>query len=155
MLKLTWIEFFLRGVPESFVFIWAIYVISQENINKRKYIICSICVALVTFFVRFLPIHLGIHIIINNVFTVCAVVIIGIPLLKSIYSTICSSLLLLVGELINAIFLNAFKVNIEIAFKNPFIKCILELPSLIFFILSILLIRFLFKRKEGIVDFNN
>jgi len=152
MLKLTWIEFFLRLIPESFVIIWGIYVISNQSINKSKYVICSISIALVTFLVRFLPIHFGIHTIIVTVFMVCALIIVGIPLLKSIYGVILITLLLLVGELINMILFNIFKVNIDIAFKNSFVKCILELPSLIFLILSIVLIRFLLNRKEGIKD---
>ena len=149
MLKLTWIEFLLRTIPESFVIIFGIYVISKQPMNKHKYILCSISSALVTFSVRYLPIHFGIHTIISTVFTVSALIVVGIPLLKSIFGVILTTFLLLVGELINIIILNIFKINIDSTFKNPFIKCTLELPSLIFLIVTILLIRFLIIRKEG------
>lgn len=152
MLKLTWIEFFLRGIPESFAIIWAICIVSNKRIDKSKYVICSIALALVAFSVRFLPIHFGIHIILNNVFTVYIVVISGIPVFKSIYSTIITTLLLIVGELINAVIFNVFKLNTDILLKSTFLKCIVELPSLIFFILSIVLIRFLINSRKGIRD---
>lgn len=149
MLKLTWIEFIFRTIPESFVIILGIYIISKQPINKLRYIVCSISCALVTFLVRFLPIHFGIHTIISTIFTVCAVIIVGIPLIKSIYGVIVTTFLLLIGELVNVITLNILKVNMDVAFKNPLLKCGLELPSLLFLIASIWLIRFLLNKKRS------
>ncbi|MFA9399318.1 MAG: hypothetical protein ACERKV_13775 [Clostridiaceae bacterium] len=150
MLKLTWIEFFMRAIPEAFITVFGIYIIAKHEIIKSRYILCSISVALVAYFVRFLPIHIGINIIINNVFIICVVMIAGIPLLRAIYSTIFTMLLLLIGELINTILFDIFSINIEIAFKNAFTKCMLEIPSLIFLILAILFIYFLFNKKEAV-----
>ena len=30
MLKLTWIEFFLRALPEMFILIWGIHIVSRK-----------------------------------------------------------------------------------------------------------------------------
>jgi uncharacterized membrane protein YozB (DUF420 family) len=150
MMNLTWIEFLLRTIPESFVIIWGIIVISKQSISKCKYVICSISIATITFLVSYLPIHLGLHIIINNVITVCLMVIVGISLIKAIYSTILITLLLLVGELINTILLNLF--NVAMPFKNSFFKCIYGLPSMVFLIFAISVFCLLINRKEGLND---
>ena len=147
MMNLTWIEFLLRTIPESFVIIWGVFVISKQSVSKSKYVICSMSIATVTFLVSYLPIHLGLHIIINNVITVCLVVLVGVSLIKAIYSTILITLLLLVGELINTILLNLF--NVAMPFKNSFYKCIYGIPSMIFLILAIAIIQLLLKRKVG------
>ena len=36
MLKLTWIEFFLRTIPEIFILIWGIHVISRKSIRYAQ-----------------------------------------------------------------------------------------------------------------------
>ena len=149
MLKVTLIEFILRGIPESFVIVWGIYVISRQSINKLKYVLCSTLVASVIYLVRLLPIHAGINTIISSIFIAFCMVTIGIPLLKAIYGIIITTLLLLIGELINVLIFNIFNINIDIAFKNPSMKCVLMLPSLIFLILTIMLIRFLLNKWDA------
>ena len=42
MLKLTLLEFFLRGLPEGFLIIFAVYVFSKTVINIKRYIVSSI-----------------------------------------------------------------------------------------------------------------
>ncbi|MDP4178475.1 MAG: hypothetical protein Q8900_09080, partial [Bacillota bacterium] len=66
MLKLTMVEFFLICIPESFIIIWGVLVISKKHITKIQYIIFSLSSALVTFSARYLPIHFGIHTIIST-----------------------------------------------------------------------------------------
>ena len=155
MLKLTWIEFILRGIPEAFIMVWAVFSITRQAIAKDKYILCSTSLALVTYFVRFLPIRFGVNTVISTVFLVCELVIIGIPLIKSIYGVVSTTLLLLFGEMINIVLLSVFSINIEAAFKNPIIKCILSTPSLIVILLSVRLIVFYMNGKEGIKNVPN
>lgn len=150
MLKLTLIEFFLRLIPEMMIFMWGIYVISRQEIKAKNYIFSSIALALTTFFVRELPIHYGVHTIVNNVLTVCILIIIGIPIIKAIYSTLFMTLLLALSEIVNVLLLNVLNININDEFINVIIKCLLGFPSLICMILSIILIKVFLKKKEGI-----
>jgi hypothetical protein len=155
MLKLTWIEFILRSIPEAFIMVWAVLSITRQTVAKEKYILCSSSLALVAYFVRFLPIRFGVNIVISTMFLVCVLVIIGIPLIKSIYGVVSTTLLLLFGEMVNIVLLSIFSINIEAAFKSPMMKCILSTPSLIVIVLSVRLIVLYMSRKEGIKDVPN
>lgn len=155
MLKLTWVEFIFRTIPEAFIIVWAICSLTKQKIAKDKYIICSISFALAAYFVRFLPIRFGVHTVISTVFLVCELVIVGIPLIQSIYGVVVTTLLLLVGEMANLALLSVFGINIEAAFKNPLTKCVLEIPSLIVIVLSIKVILAYMKKKEGTKDVSN
>ncbi|MGY0373147.1 hypothetical protein [Clostridium sp. JNZ J1-5] len=148
MLKLTLIEFFLRLIPEMMIFMWGIYVISRQEIKAKNYIFSSITLALTTFFVRELPIHYGVHTIVNNVLTVCILIVIGIPILKSIYSTIIMTLILWGSEIANLFILNILGINIKSELTNFTMKCILGFPSLIFMSLSIFLLKLFFKKER-------
>lgn len=149
MLKLTLIEFFLRLIPEMMIFMWGIYVISRQEIKVKNYIFSSIALSLTTFFVRELPIHYGVHTIVNNVLTVCILIVIGIPILKSIYSTIIMTLLLSGCEIINMLLLRGLDIENKIQSTTSIIKCILGIPSLAFLIFFVILIKLFLNRKEN------
>jgi len=149
MLKLTTIEFFLRLIPEMMIFMWGVYVISREKFKLKNYIFSSLILAVITFGVRELPIHYGVHTIINNVLTICILIVIGIPIVKGIYSTLVMTLLLLGCEMLNYLLLSMIGVNIEIQLDNLMMKIILSSPSLIILMIFIYLINKFFKTKEG------
>lgn len=155
MLRLTWIEFFLRSIPEIFILIWGIHVVSKKSINVPKYIISSIVLSILTFFVRWLPIYFGVHIVINQILIISIMVIIGIPIIKSIYSTLLMFSILTLGEFIDMILLNFLNINASIEFMNPLKKCLYCLPSLIFLLLFIIIMNYLLKMKEGIKNVSN
>lgn len=149
MLKLTWIEFFFRTMPETFILILGIHVISKKSINIPKYVISSALVSLITFFVRWFPIYFGVHMIINIILTISVMVVIKIPIIKSIYSTLLVYFLLSVGEFLNMIILNLLNIDTSIEFSNPLIKCLSGTPSLIILLISIIIINYLLKMKKG------
>lgn len=149
MLKLTWIEFFFRTMPETFILILGIHVISKKSINIPKYVISSALVSLMTFFVRWFPIYFGVHMIINIILTISVMVVIKIPIIKSIYSTLLVYFLLSVGEFLNMIILNLLNIDTSIEFSNPLIKCLSGTPSLIILLISIIIINYLLKMKKG------
>lgn len=155
MLKLTLTEFFLRNVPEMMIFIWGIYIISRQQIKIKNYIFASVILALSTFYVRELPIHYGVHTIVNNVVTICIVIIIGIPIIKAIYSTLLMTLMLAIAEIINMFILKIFSVDIEKLLNNVIMKCTLGLPSLVLLALFIFLTSLFLKKREGIKSVSN
>lgn len=155
MLKLTWIEFFFRTMPEIFILILGIHVISKKSINIPKYIISSALLSLMTFFVRWFPIYFGVHMIINMILIISIMVVINIPIIKSIYSTLLVYFFLSLGEFLNMIILDLLNINTSIEFSNPFIKCLAGTPSLIILLLSIIIINYLLKMKEGTKNVSN
>lgn len=155
MIRLSISELFIRGIPEMMIFMWGIYVISKEAFNIKKWLFSSIFIAVLTFIVRMFPIQFGVHTVIDNVLIVSISVIIGIPLLKAIYSILLMSLLLTLCEFLNVLLLNILSTKIHFEGINPITKAIIGIPSLIGVALLILLIKFLLQRKEGTKSVSN
>ena len=149
MLALNWVEIFLRLIPEMLLIIWGVHVVVKRSINMKVYMLSSIIMGLMTFLVRKLPIHFGVHTFILIILTICTMVIIGIPVVKAIYGTLFVFLLLSFSEFLNVAILNLLDVNTNIEFTSPIIKSILGIPSLIITCLCIIIIRYFIKRKEG------
>lgn len=148
MLEVTWIEFFLRLIPEAFILIGGIHVLARKSLDIPKYIIASIVMSIASFLIRWLPIYFGVHMMINIVLSIGIMVIINIPLIKAIYSTLSMFFILSLSEFFNMIGLSLLNINIE--FVSPFIKCLFGIPSLIIMLLLIITISWLLKKKEGI-----
>ncbi|EKQ55995.1 MAG: hypothetical protein A370_02397 [Clostridium sp. Maddingley MBC34-26] len=155
MLKITWIEFFFRIIPETFILILGIHVISKKSINILKYILSSVLLSLMIFFVRWLPIYFGVHMIINIILIISIMVVIRIPIIKSIYSTFLVYFLLTLGEFLNMIMLNLLNIDTSIEFSNPLIKCLVGTPSLIILLISIIIFNYLLKMREGTKNISN
>ncbi|AKA69302.1 hypothetical protein [Clostridium scatologenes] len=149
MLKLTWIEFFLRNIPEIFILIWGIHVLSRKSFNILQYVLSSIVISILSFFVRWLPIYFGVHMILNIILTISIMIIIGIPIMKSIYSTLIMFLVLCLSESLNLIILNL--LNIDLRLLEPVKKCVLEIPSLIITSVFIIIMHHLFSKKDQLV----
>lgn len=150
MLKIAPIELFMRLIPEMMIYMWGVYVVSKHPFNTKIYLFSSIILAVVVFFIRMLPIHFGVHMVVNIILNIVISITIGIPLLQAIYSTFFNTLLLSISEFFNMLILNIFNINIDVAFSRPITKCLAGIPSLVIFLLLILLIKFILKRKEGI-----
>lgn len=145
LLKLTFIEFFFRTIPEWILLILVSFILNKRDICIKKVIISVVLLSICNFFIRMLPIHLGVHTIILFFFYVCISVFINkIGVIESIGSVIVSTIFLLICEGINAIILvNILHVNIKIIFEDPILKTLYGLPSLLIF--SIVL--FFFHKK--------
>lgn len=151
MLSLTWIDFF-KIIPESFIFIWGICTISDIVISKKTHVIYCILIAIEVYAVRLLPIHFGVHIIINNIFTICLLIIAEISIDAAIRNTLLMTLLLVISEFFNMLLLKIFNVNIGVEFKIPGMESLIFIPSLIIFVLLIHLTKFLLRKKAGKIN---
>lgn len=155
MLKLTLLEFFLRNIPEALILIWGIYVICRKSLKILQYLFSSMVVAILTFFIRLLPIYNGVHIIINIIMIISIMAIIGIPLIKAIYSTLLIIFMLCLSEFLNIMILSSLNINTNINILDPLTKCVYGIPSLILLSLFIIIINKLLKMKEGIKYVSN
>lgn len=148
MLELKPIEFILRGLPEGFLVVFAIYVFSKNEIDKKKYLITSIIFSLITYMVRMLPINYGVHMVLSVLILLFIVVSYNkIDVVSSIKSIIFIYLIQFVSEAINVLILNFMNIDLEIQFKNPIYKSIIGIPSLIITAI-IILIFYIFNKKR-------
>ena len=147
MLKLQWIEIFLRCIPEMLLMVWGIYVLARKSFNMRNYIILSCILGLYSFLVRELPIYFGVHTMIITISVISIMIIQGIPLVTSIYSTLIMLLILIIAETLNKLILSLFNISFVFTHMDPVKKSILTLPSLIILFLSIIIIQNIVKKN--------
>lgn len=155
MLKLQWIEIFLRLIPEMFLVIWGITIISKESLNIKRHILLSAIMAILTFFIKTLPIYFGIHTIIIIVLIIIIMVTSGIPVIASIYGTLIMSLILSLSESLNMLLLNLFNIITNVNYINPIKKCILGIPSLVILFLIVIILNYVVTRREKSKDVSN
>ncbi len=127
--------------------IWGIYVLARKSFNVRNYIILSCILGLYSFLVRELPIYFGVHTMIITISVISIMIIQGIPLVTSIYSTLIMLFILIIAETLNKFILSLFNISFVFTNMNPVKKSILTLPSLIILFLSIIIIQNIVKKN--------
>jgi len=151
MNKLTVLEFFTRGIPEAFLFIFAAYAFSNNLLDKKKWILSSLIMAVIGFISRSLPIHYGVHTILN-VFAFIIIVsnINKIDLIKSIQIGIFTVIIQFICEAANVFLIQyIFRADIGKIFKDPTLKTVYGIPSTVLFAGIVILYYFkISKRKE-------
>lgn len=134
MLQLSLLELFFRTLPESCIYIWSGYILSNNKIDKTKFILSSILLSLCTFCIRLLPIHFGVHtILFLIVYILICALINKIDIIKSISSGLISVIILFICEGINVFILRLLQIDIETTFKEPVTKLLYGIPSLFLF----------------------
>ena len=127
--------------------VWGIYVLARKSFNMRNYIILSCILGLYSFLVRELPIYFGVHTMIITISVISIMIIQGIPLVTSIYSTLIMLLILIIAETLNKLILSLFNISFVFTHMDPVKKSILTLPSLIILFLSIIIIQNIVKKN--------
>lgn len=148
MLEVRPIEFLLRSLPEGFIVVFAIYIFSKVDINKKKYLSTSVVFSIITFTVRLLPINYGVHMVLSVLFLLFIIVSYNkIDAVSAIKSIIFIYLIQFISEAINVLILNFMNVDLDTQFKNPIYKSIIGIPSLIITGVIILII-YIFNNKK-------
>ena len=141
LLHLTWFEFFVRTIPESFFVVLAVHAFSKTAISTKRYILASLLYAGIVFAVRAMPISFGIHTIIN----VIVLVLIAnnmnkISMTVSIRSGILTAIVLFISELFCIFVIQLLlHVNTDAMMGNVYLKTLYSLPSLILLMIISLL----------------
>lgn len=152
MLKVTIIELIFRAIPEWLLLMIMAYVISEKKFDKGKIIISSLIIAPIDYCIRMFPIHFGVHIIIGllTYLIVCALVN-KIDIMKSISSALISTMIFLICEGLNmGILQYLVKIDLEKVFKDPIMKILYGIPSLIIFTVFIFIISFINKKRRRV-----
>lgn len=150
MLRLSIFEFFLRAIPESFLFVLAGYVFTETTINTNKYLISSILLSIAAYVIRLLPIQYGVNAIISLIVLIVLLVSLNkIDIIKSIKVAIFIVILESTFEAIDVFIIRDFlKQDLNVVSSNPSLKIIYEMPSLLLFGLSTILYYIIFSRKR-------
>lgn len=150
MLALTSFELIGRTIPEAFIFIFATYVFSNTKLDAKRYIISSVLLGICIYFVRKLPINYGVHTILNIILqTIIVAKISKLSIINAIKSGIISAVSLFTLEAINVLALSLiFKEQLEAIMLNPTAKIIYSSPSLICFVIIIIIYHYISKRRK-------
>jgi hypothetical protein len=148
MLAISWIEIFFRSIPEMFIMILGVHFITKQKINKRKYILFSLAMSIITYLVRLLPIEFGFHTIILVIILVVAMTISGIPVIKSIYGVLSILFLLSICEYLSLLIFGFLGIEVNFIKDDPMLKSLLGIPSLIILSLFVFMIYY-WNKREG------
>ncbi|MPQ45165.1 hypothetical protein, partial [Clostridium tarantellae] len=131
MLKVTQLEFLVRGMPECMLLFLAAYAIKKSPINKKKYFISVIIMAVTVYFIRLLPISYGVHTILSLfLFIILSVYINKIDLTTSIKAGIITFIIQIISEIINVgVIKFVLNKNINDIFSHPTLKILYGVPS--------------------------
>ncbi|HEY5560827.1 MAG TPA: hypothetical protein VIK72_03565 [Clostridiaceae bacterium] len=150
MIKLTLLEMLLRGIPEAFIFIWATYILSKTKFNSKRWFISGLTLGIAGYFIRLLPISLGI----NSILSIILMIVLSILISKMTFKTavsVCMAVMVIefISEFLNMILIQyVLKLDIKYIMNNLELKLIWTLPSLIFTCLIIISIYYIGKRRK-------
>lgn len=150
MLKLSAFEFIVRSIPEVLIFMFSIYAFSQTRLNRNRYLGSSLLLGICVFLIRMLPINYGVHTILNIIMvTVIACSINKIDKLKAIKSSIIMTIVLFMCEGVNVTILSLiYGAELQKLFDNSAIKTICGLPSLVGFVIIVIIYYSYLKKKD-------
>lgn len=135
MLSEIIITMILRGIPEAFIHMFAMYAFAGVRIDKKRYIESSIILACLMVLISNLPISYGIH----SILVVMAIIGLAVTVnqLGTIYCTsiaVINMIIQFLTEGINVILIEkGLKMNLAQAMSNPLGKAIYGVPSLVIF----------------------
>lgn len=151
MLKVSFLEFIIRGIPEGLIFFLAAYALTKNKIQYNRYLISAIVLPISVYLIRLLPIGNGANSILNLIlFIVISVFINKFSIIQSIKTGIIIMIIEFICEGVNVFFIQfVLKKELNEIFKDSILKILYTSPSLIIFacITIIYYIR-LSKRKE-------
>lgn len=159
MSGLSWIDIFLRLLPEALIIILAGHGLSGKKINTKLYLVSSVVLALGTYVFKILPITPALPMLLTAIITVLILTIINkIKVVHAVITTVVCYVVAIIIEGINIFALEKLlHINPEGIFHsaNPLIRNLYGLPSLLVF--SIIMLSFYFitrsiKTKKNVTN---
>lgn len=148
MLQQPLYSLFIRLIPEAFLIMYAICVLTNSNIDYKKIFISSILGATGVYIVRLFPIHFGVHTIIGvMIYILLANKLNNVDIYKSIAGSLISVILIFISDIIViAIYNNVLQLP-EIILGKSLLTYVASLPSLLIYYLIVRIIVY-FKRGK-------
>ncbi|WP_238916285.1 hypothetical protein [Clostridium sp. YIM B02555] len=150
MLRLTVFEFIFRGMPEAFVVMFAMLMLSNERIDRNRYIISSLLLGFGEYGIRFLPISFGVHTILG-IFIMIIIMwsIDNVDVIFAIRSSLILTITMFIIEGLNIIALKLiFKDGFDTIMLDTKLRTLTGIPSLIILVIISYIIYYLKKRKN-------
>lgn len=151
MLKLSFLELIIRGIPEDLVFFLAVYTFTKSKVHKKRYLSSVIIQSIIVYLIRFLPIQNGADSILNLILLIMlSVIVIKIEIIQAIKAGIIIMLCEFISEGINVFFVQfILKKDLNSIFKDPMLKILYSYPSLLIFACCVIIYYLILrKRKE-------
>ena len=147
MLEQDILSLITRMIPEAFIIIYSIYILTKSKVNIKRILISSIIGGIGIYIIRLLPIHFGVHTILSiMMYIVLAVKLNKIDMYKAITITLVSIIILFVLDFMFAIiYSKILQLSSELLFGGGLISNITGIPPLILFFI---VIRFIVHIKE-------
>ena len=147
------IELLIKGIPESFLFVLAVYILTRIKFDFKKYIFLSFIITVTTYVTRWLPVNLGTHTMLSLLILILFFLLVNKVnlqnIIKSIISVVILAIILVISEVLNLLLFNAIfgQAEAEQLFNSSsaIIKSISMLPSTIFFAFILLILHFILK----------
>jgi len=149
MLKVTLLEFIIRGIPEGFIFILANFAFAKKKIVWVPFVVSSIILIMFTYGVRFLDINFGVHTILNLICLIfLSVFFIKIDLYTAVKGSMITTLGMFAVEAISVLVLQAiYGDNLAKIIEDPIQKAIAGSPGFFLFGIIIIALYFHMTRK--------
>ncbi|WP_027631992.1 hypothetical protein [Clostridium hydrogeniformans] len=150
MLETKFIELILRGLPETFIVILLSHLLLRKPIYRKNCLISSILLTSLGFLVRLLPIHYGVHIVLNVfIYILILVNTLNFSLNEAVSASIITFILQLTSEAANIFLITTFiSPNLDLNNLGPICKTLYGLPSLIIMIILTSLYYFHSKKRK-------
>ncbi|MEA5093856.1 hypothetical protein SDC9_107036 [bioreactor metagenome] len=140
MLQQPIYSLFIRIIPETFLVMYAICLLSDSEVDFKKVLISGVIGGVGIYFVRFLPIHFGVHTIIAILFDIAlAVKLNNIEIHKAIKATLTSVILLFSSDIILVVVYNSLNFTSALS-GQTLLSVIAGIPSMIFYYLIVVII---------------
>lgn len=139
--SLSLIELLIEGIPESFLFVFAVYIFTKLKFDIKKYLLINLALVVVTYITRWLPINLGTHTMLTLLVLIVLFIVINKVSLqyvvRSIVSVITLAVMVVASELLNLLLFIALfgqKKSEQLLNSNsPLTKDLGEIPSIVIF----------------------
>jgi hypothetical protein len=152
MLKISLLDLLLRTFPESFLFVFAVYLFCHKKFDRNRIIASTVIFSFAVYSIRLLPIQFGIHTILNIlVYVTLCIKINKIPFAKSIAYSLILMAMLSASEQLNTVVLNhIFGQNVSTILNDDLFKNIYFMPSMILFFIGIIICyKVLYRKREN------
>ena len=151
MLKISWIELIIKGIPEGFLDVLAIFFFIRMKFDLVKYFILSVGFIFLNYIIRLLPISFGV----NTMLGLLALILLFIIICKAepskvIKSVIIMAIFLFISEGINSVILILmFGTEKTMSFvSDPITKSISSIPSTVIFAVIVICSYFVLKKRD-------
>lgn len=139
MLQVTLIEFILRGIPEAFIHLFAMYTFTGVKLDKHLYIKTGIILSIIMLFIRCLPISYGIHtILIIMAMITLSITLNKLGIIETIRAAIINVIVQFLAEGINMMLIQGvFGKSVQEISSKPIVKVLYGIPSLVIWMTAI------------------